>query len=183
MPPIIGLLLQYAPDLIGLFAGEKASTAAGKVADAAKVVFGTDDPRIAQAKIAADQKLAELFVEQAKVQLEEARLAVEDVQSARRQTIELSQQGSAIAWGAPVVSVIVIVGFFLVMGLLFVVQVDLPPSQAQLLNVLFGALIPAFGTVVQYWLGSSAGSKRSGDSVRAIAETLLPQAIGRKPGT
>jgi hypothetical protein len=49
---------------------------------------------------------------------------------------------------------VICVGFFAVMSLLFVVEVDLPPQQAQLLNVLFGALIPAFGTVVQYWLVS-----------------------------
>ena len=179
MSPIIGLLLQYAPELIGLFAGDKAGTAAGKVADAAKVVFGTDDPQKAQAQIQMNLQLAEAFVEQAKIQLEEVRLAIQDVQSARLQTLELAKQGSAISWGAPVVSVIVVVGFFVVMGLLFVQPVDLPPSQAQLLNVLFGALIPAFGTVVQYWLGSSAGSKRSGDAVRAIAEAALP---ARKAG-
>lgn len=40
--------------------------------------------------------------------------------------------------------------------------------------MLFGALIPAFGTVVQYWLGTSAGSKRSGDAVRAIAKAVVP---------
>jgi len=180
MPPIIGLLLQYAPDLIGVFAGGKAGTAAGKVADAAKIVFGTDDPQRAQNQIQMDPTLAHAFVEQAKIQLEETRLAVEDVQSARQQTLDLARQGHNAAWGAPVVSVIVIVGFFAVMALLFVVQADLPPSQAQLLNVLFGALIPAFGTVVQYWLGSSAGSKRSGDAVRAIAETIVPS---RKAGS
>jgi len=179
MSPIIGLLLQYAPELIGVVAGDKAGTAAGKVADAAKVVFGTDDPQKAQAQIQMNPQLAEAFVEQAKIQLEEVRLAIADVQSARLQTLELAKQGSAISWGAPVVSVIVVVGFFVVMGLLFVQPVDLPPSQAQLLNVLFGALIPAFGTVVQYWLGSSAGSKRSGDAVRAIAEAVLP---ARKAG-
>lgn len=174
MPPIIGLLLQYAPDLIGLFAGDKASTAAGKVADAAKVVFGTDDPKKAQAQIEMNPKLAEAFVERAKMDLEEVRLAIQDVQNARMQTIELAKQGSAISWGAPVISVIVVTGFFAVMGLLFLRPIDLLPQQASLLTVLFGALIPAFGTVVQYWLGSSAGSKRSGDAVRAIAETVLP---------
>ncbi|WP_052954878.1 hypothetical protein [Microvirga vignae] len=178
MPPIIGLLLQYAPELIGLFAGDKTGTAAGRVADAAKVVFGTDDPQKAQVQIQANPHLAQAFVEQAKIQLEEVRLAIQDVQSARLQTLELAKQGSAISWGAPVVSVIVVVGFFVVMGLLFVQPIDLPPQQAQLLNVLFGALIPAFGTVVQYWLGSSAGSKRSGDAVRAIAETVLPTRKG-----
>lgn len=179
MPPIIGLLLQYAPELIGLFAGDKAGTAAGKVANAAKVVFGTDDSQKVQAQIQMNPQLAQAFVEQAKIQLEEVRLAIQDVQSARLQTLELAKQGSVISWGAPVVSVIVVVGFFVVMGLLFVQPVDLPPSQVQLLNVLFGALIPAFGTVVQYWLGSSAGSKRSGDAVRAIAEAVLP---ARKAG-
>jgi len=66
MPPIIGLLLQYAPDLIGVFAGEKAGQAIGKVADTAKVVFGTDDPAAVQRAITVDPKLAEAFAEQAR---------------------------------------------------------------------------------------------------------------------
>ncbi|OJZ08243.1 MAG: hypothetical protein BGP22_10270 [Variovorax sp. 67-131] len=42
---------------------------------------------------------------------------------------------------------------------------NLPPNAFQLLNVMFGELSIAFGQVCNYWLGSSAGSKRAGDSV------------------
>ncbi|MBB4041993.1 hypothetical protein GGR34_003678 [Microvirga flocculans] len=69
MPPIIGLLLQYAPELIGLFAGEKASAAIGRVVGAAKTVFGTDDPAAVQEAIATDPKLAEAFAEKARQDL------------------------------------------------------------------------------------------------------------------
>lgn len=69
MPPIIGLLLQYAPELIGVFAGAKAGTAAGKVADAAQQVFGTDDPKLAQQQIEANPELAKAFVEKARAEI------------------------------------------------------------------------------------------------------------------
>lgn len=69
MPPIIALLLQYAPDLIGLFAGEKTGAAVGKVTDAAKVVFGTDDPKAIEQAVALDPKAAEAFVEKARQEL------------------------------------------------------------------------------------------------------------------
>jgi hypothetical protein len=38
-----------------------------------------------------------------------------------------------------------------------------------LLNVLFGALIPAFGQVCNYWLGSSAGSNDKNAMLSAMA--------------
>lgn len=175
MPPIIRLLLQYAPDLIGLFAGDKAGTAAEKVAGAAKVVFGTDDPKAVQAQIEANPKLAEVFVEQARTDLLFFQIEVGDVQNARQQTVDLAKAGSSISWGPVMLSAIVTIGFFAVMALLFWVTVDLPPNIFQLLTVLFGALIPAFSQVCNYWLGSSSGSKRSGDAVRAIAEKVVPR--------
>ena len=168
--PLVGLLLQYAPDLIGLFAGEKAGAAVGKVTDAAKVVFGTEDVATVQAKIAADPKLAEAFAEQARQATEQLRIQIEDVQDARRQTVALAQQGSAIAWGPVAISVLVVAGFLaLTTGLLFRA---VPDSQVAM--VLYGALSAGFTQVLNYWLGSSAGSKRSGDAVRAIAESVAP---------
>ena len=178
MPPIIGLLLQYAPDLIGLFAGEKAGAAVGKVTDAAKVVFGTDDASATQAKIAADPKLAEAFAEQARQATEQLRLQIEDVQDARRQTVALAQQGSAIAWGPVVLSVVVTLGFVATVWLVMMRPIPMDERQAAIANILAGALTAAFVQVCNYWLGSSAGSKRSGDAVRAIAEaTISPKAV------
>jgi hypothetical protein len=111
------------------------------------------------------------------LQLESARIAqaseaayIADTSSARQQTVALAQAGSGIAWGAPVVSTLIVSGYFFCIYRLFIVPADLPPNAFQLLNVMFGALSIAFGQVCNYWLGSSAGSKASGDAVRAIAK-------------
>ena len=183
MPPIIGLLLQYAPDLIGLFAGDKTGVAAGKVADAAKVIFGTDDPKAAQAQIEADPKLAEVFVEQARTALEVFRLEIQDIQDARAQTLALSQSGSVMAWGAAIVSVLVTIMFGGALYLVLAGSLTLDERAATIANILLGVLGAAQMQVINYWLGSSSGSKRSGDAVRtiaerAIAETVLPRKAG-----
>jgi hypothetical protein len=52
--------------------------------------------------------------------------------------------------------------------------------QATIVNILPAA---AQMQVINYWLGSSSGSKRSGDAMRtiaerAIAETVLPRKVG-----
>ena len=60
---------------------------------------------------------------------------------------------------------------FPVMSMLFIVKVDLQPNSVTLLNVLFGALIPAFDRVCNYWLGSSAGSNDK--SAQIAAPTLV----------
>ena len=177
MIPIVGLLLQYAPELIGLFAGQAAGSAAGKVADVAKVVLGTDDPKLAQARIEADPKLAEVFVEQTKAALESFRLEIQDVQDARRQTLALAQQGSVMAWGAVVVSILVTVMFG---GALYMVlgrPIAFDERQATIANILLGVLGAAQMNVISYWLGSSSGSKRSGDAVRTIAERAVAETV------
>jgi len=92
-----------------------------------------------------------------------------DTASARAQTADLARSGSVIAWGAPLVSILVIGGYFLCIWLLFVRGDDLPDNLAQLVSIMFGALQLGFGQVINYWLGSSAGSKKSGDAIRAIA--------------
>ena len=97
--------------------------------------------------------------------------------SARAQTVSLAQSDSKIAWAAPVISVVIAAGFFGCVVLLFAVDRTWDERTANLLNVLFGALIPAFAQVCNYWLGSSAGSKRSGDAVRAIASGAAPQPV------
>lgn len=112
----------------------------------------------------------QLYLELARIDQAARVTAIEDTKSARQQTVELAKESSPIAWGAPIVSTLIVVGYFFCIYRLFVVQADLPANAFQLLNVMFGALSLAFGQVCNYWLGSSAGSKRSGDAVRKIAE-------------
>lgn len=109
-----------------------------------------------------------LEMERIDAQRDQAALA--DMQNARQQTVALAQAGSGISWAPVVISTIITVGFFVCVLLLFVVNKEWDERQANLLNTLFGGLLLGFGQVCNYWLGSSAGSKRSGDAVRKLAE-------------
>lgn len=109
-------------------------------------------------------------LEMARVDAQREEAYIGDTQNARQQTVELAKADSPIAWGSSVVSTLIVLGYFFCIYRLFIVQTDMPPNVFQLLNVMFGALSLAFGQVCNYWLGSSAGSKRASDSIRKIAE-------------
>lgn len=108
-------------------------------------------------------------IEMARIDAETERAYLADTSNAREQTVKLAEAGSPIAWAPVVISTVVVVGFFGCVALLFGVERTWDERTANLLNVLFGALIPGFTQVINYWMGSSAGSKRAGDAVRAVA--------------
>lgn len=161
---------------IGGPVGALASAALGALAEA----LGTPATPDAVAKEIENNPQAAATVR--KIEAEQApdmlKAYLADVQDARQQTVKLVESGSSIAWGAPVISVLIVVGFLgLVAGLLFK---SVPDSQVVL--VLFGALSQAFGTVTAYWLGSSAGSARAGDAIRAIAQQATTPTAGQVAG-
>lgn len=79
----------------------------------------------------------------------------QDRADARSQTVELAKAGSRIAWGAPVVSLAVLVTF----GVVLYRILALPPGQTdQNATLMLGALTTMATAVVSYWVGSSAGS-------------------------
>ena len=172
-PTIGGLLGGLIPfpggAILGQVAGKVLAEALGvpPTPEAVKNAIETGDQDVVQAKLSEAETRMQTEVEKFKASLE-------DVQNARSTTVELAKAQSSIAWGAPVVSVVIVVGFFTVMTMLFVVKVDLPPNSVGLLNVLFGALIPAFGQVCNYWLGSSAGSNDKTATIAAMAGTAKP---------
>jgi hypothetical protein len=49
------------------------------------------------------------------------------------------------------------IGFYVLLGTLIFANEDL--SKNQLINICIGALVAAFSTVVNFWLGSSKGSQ------------------------
>jgi uncharacterized membrane protein len=57
---------------------------------------------------------------------------------------------------------------------------SVPDNQVTL--ILFGGLSAAFSQVVAYWLGSSAGSARSGDAIRQIAQQATQTTVGQAAG-
>lgn len=93
----------------------------------------------------------------------------EDRASARTQTIELAKAGSRIAWGAPVVSLVVLLTFGLVLFL--VLTKSIPPGQETTVSLMLGALQTMAVSVVAYWVGSTAGSRAKDDLIRSSLGT------------
>jgi len=194
MFPLVAIATSILPDLIKIIAGDKAGTVASDVANVVKKVTGTSDPAAAKQKVDTDPavaanlqvQLAQIAVTAAKAQNDEAdrqrqdQLAelkqhLDDVEGARTNLLSLSAQGSPIAWVAPAVSFIVMIGFFVLLGILL--RSGDTYSGNQLANISIGALVAAFSTVVNFWLGSSKGSQDK-DRVQAAQtnEVLKTQA-------
>ncbi len=57
-----------------------------------------------------------------------------------------------------ILAIIVIVGFFTSIIFLFIYKI--PNENSQILNILIGCLVACFSTVVQYFFGSSIGSRQ-----------------------
>lgn len=60
-------------------------------------------------------------------------------------------------WGRVLVSVIVVAGFIGILVLVLTTKLQ-GTATSEVLLVMLGALAAAFGQVVSYWVGSSAGS-------------------------
>jgi len=99
-----------------------------------------------------------------------ARLA--DVQDARATTVKLVEAGSGIAWGAPVVSVLVMIGFCLLSYL----AITTPASgNRDVILFLLGAWQGLATVVVSFWVGSSSASKGKDETIRQMASAPSPK--------
>lgn len=178
--PLISLATTVVPQLVGLFAGKRAAEVADKVADVVTVITGERDPEKAQKAIDANPELqAKLRTELEKIRVEYLKLQLEDAASAReyetkRQDIERADRNSARetmiatvrekeSWTASVIalaplllSVTVILVFVL---FAYNLVYEKPNANKELLNVIVGALVAGFTAVVNFWLGSSQGSR------------------------
>lgn len=110
----------------------------------------------------------------------EARL--KDVQDARATMVHLVDTGSVAQYGAPVVSIMVVALFATVVVVFTVKPVALSDVQSTLLNIIIGILGGGFTQVLNYWLGSSAGSARSADTIRNIATSAATPTTGQIAG-
>jgi lysozyme family protein len=88
-------------------------------------------------------------------------MSLTHTQGARTALVDLVRAGSPAAWGAPAVSVIVAGGFFVFLMMLMWggIRTDGDATVANIVNIAVGALATAFATVVNFWLGSSQGSR------------------------
>ena len=199
--PLVAIATALVPELARLIAGDRAGVAATHVAEAVRSVTGTDDPGEAQRQIEANPttasdlkiRLAEIALEQGRLQWEAADAArqaeldtlknrLADTQNARSTLVELARTGNITVWGAPLVSTVVTVGFLGVTLTLMLTKYD--PGQNQflgsILNIIVGALVAAFTAVVNFWIGSSEGSRTkdaTAQSLQAAQSEQTSQAI------
>ena len=93
---------------------------------------------------------------------------VADLANARAQTVELAKEGSGIAWGAPTVSIIVGVAFSAVSYRAIAYGISDSPA----VMLLLGVLASRFGTMVDYWLGSSFGSRDKDATIASAVKSV-----------
>ncbi|HYZ33080.1 MAG TPA: glycosyl hydrolase 108 family protein [Crenalkalicoccus sp.] len=186
--PLIALAATIVPEIVRLVAGDRAGAVTSAVSDAVRVATGTEDPVEAKRKIDEDPqiaaqlrtRLAEIAVEQERMRLdaEEKQRAAElaelekrlaDVQNARATMLQLSAGKDPMRWGPPVVSVVVTLTFVLALLVFTLPSVfTIADGTKELVNIVLGALVAAFTAVINFWIGSSQGSRDKDATVRAL---------------
>ncbi len=182
--PVISQLAPLAARLIGnavdgRAGAEMGETIAREVTGVATRVFGTTDAAQVQALIAADPAKAAQFkleVERLATQAQLANLSadLENVTSARA---ALTSESGLVRNAPGILSVIITVGFFgtllsLVLGWGAGLQGE-SQTVREVLALLLGALTLAFGDVRNFWLGSSAGSKKKDEALADQAQRAI----------
>lgn len=187
--PLIGGLLQTAASAAG---GPAAGAIAGVVLNAAAKALGATsaDPGDIATAITADPAKAAVVLPQvesnhaaiitAQGQIDQAYLT--DVQNARAETLALTREGSALAYGPVIISVLVVVAFFVDIVLLLKATLEANSLGGQAQLIFTGTLTAAFTSVVSYWLGSSSGSKDKDNQLAALTHAVVAPVPKKKSG-
>lgn len=157
----IGKKIAAAAPVLGGILGGPPGAVIGAAGSLLASFLGVEpEPRAVAAALTPETlvRLKELEVRQQEVllswQSEQLKCETANVTSARQREIELARAGHGASWGTSVVSVIVTLGFFVM--LYFVMRYKAELGEAGLM--LLGTLSTAFGAVINYYLGSSSGS-------------------------
>lgn len=182
--PVIAQLAPLAARAIGNALSGQAGAEIGEkvgreVTGAATRIFGTTDEKQIEAAVAADPNKALEFKAEMERLATQAQLAsvaadLENVKSARA---ALSSEAPLVRNAPVILSVIITLGFFgTLLSLIFGWGKGLSGQDQivrEVLALLLGALTLAFGDVRNFWLGSSAGSKRKDETLADQASKAL----------
>jgi hypothetical protein len=168
-----GLIPFRGGAILGQVAGKVLAEALGvpPTPEAVHTAITTGDPAAVQATLAAADVKMNAEVEKFKAQ-------IEDVQDARATTVKLDSAGSSIAWGAPVVSMIIVAGFIVLSFI--AMKPDLTGVDKGVTLYLLGAWQSLATMAASYWLGSSSGSKSKDDQLAVLAQGNAPAAVKKK---
>lgn len=184
---LIPILGRYIPDIVGWLGGDDAEQVAGQVVAAVTAVAGSTDPAVVATAITDPARSADLALGLAKISAEREaakdanrlatlQAALADTANARGQTAALAAAGSKIAYAAPVMSVIIVAGFFVCIIMLFVVERTWDERTSNLMNILFGVLTAGFTQVTNYWLGASRDNTVREERNNAVQGAALAMA-------
>jgi len=149
--------------ILGQVAGKIVAEALGvpPTPEAVHTAITTGDPATVNAALsAADAKM--------QAEVDKFKASLEDVQDARATGVKYAVAGSQIQWAPSAVSIIVGVGFFGTLALLLKGGINFNETIGQVLLILIGSLVSYMNQVVNYWLGSSAGSTDKSNQIAAM---------------
>jgi hypothetical protein len=104
---------------------------------------------------------------------------LQDRQDARGMQAKLAEDHSPLAWVAPIMAfVLVLMIWYLLHGIL---TADDQVVNKDVFNVVLGALVTAFTTVVAYYFGSSLGSSKKDDALKSGVLMTNPKHHAAEP--
>lgn len=175
---LLPLLVQHAPDLIGLAMGGRAADVAKRVEATVTRVFGTTDHDAIQQQITVDPAKADTLKAQLAADVEALKVQTADVANARSFQARLVELHSRLQFMPAILSAFIFLGFFTtlygVIYFTFAHPSELTVNQVAVLNLLLGVLTAAFMMVNNYWFGTSSGSMKRGDQAIAAAYDAAP---------
>lgn len=179
-PTIGGLLGGLIPfpggAILGKVAGQVVAEALGVAPTPTAVAnaIQTGDPAAIQAAMTE----AEIKM---KAEVEKHKADLEDVQDARATTVKYVNAGSSLSFGAVVVSIVVLLGFCVISFL--AMKPDLAGVDKSVTLFLLGAWSGFAGSVITFWIGSSAGSADKSAQIAQMATTaanVSAKAVAKK---
>lgn len=162
------LVSTVAPLLGTALGGPLAGVAVKAIGDALGLSDATEE-RIAEALSApsSDALLALRQADQAfKVRMRELGISEEQLHAADRANAR-GMQIATKSWAPPVLAAVVTAGFFGILS--YLLSYGAPDKGGEALLILLGSMATAWGQVISYYFGSSAGSARKDDLLRGKA--------------
>lgn len=165
-------LAKVAPTVATMLGGPLAGIAVNMAAEALGVEPTQD--AIAEAVTSGNPEVfvrlkeveSNLKVKLRELDIEESSLHVEDRKSARKRESDVG----GIA--TPTLAVIIIIGFFGIIAYILLVGLSVSPAVASMIGMLVGMVSSKAEQVVNYYFGSSAGSKRKNDLIQKNIEDI-----------
>jgi hypothetical protein len=108
-------------------------------------------------------------VERLKQQTAQAQIAADDTERARQAQLSFTDKGSVLGYMPTILSILIVIGFFGACYFFLARPPTMTEATLSIVSLLLGKLSSSFDQVVQYHLGSSAGSRSKDETFKQIA--------------